>query len=120
MATEKGDIVAEIIAAKDLKWNWEPEHPQYIEGRLYLTQAQCDAVAEAFPADPRAGQVRRGSYAWGIPVTIIEPNKAITLPSGKVLIYSSLLDSFYVFDSAIAREAGITPWEVLDGHRNSP
>lgn len=76
------DIVAQIIAAQDLKWAWEPEHPQYIEGRLYLTQDQWDKVAEAFPPDPRAGHVRRGSYAWGIPVTIIEADKPIDLPSG--------------------------------------
>jgi hypothetical protein len=101
------DIVQEIINAADLASKWEPDHPQYVEGTLYLTQAQWDAVRDQYP--PKAERTHLATHhAWGIPVHIIKPDKPVLLPSGNVLVYSKLLESFYVFNESIAQAAGLS------------
>ncbi|GAS92671.1 hypothetical protein [Mycolicibacterium brisbanense] len=95
------DIVQGITNAAKLASTWEPNHPQYVEGTLYLTQAQWDAVREQFP--PTAERRHMSTHhAWGIPIKIISPNTAEELPSGRTLVYSAALESFYVFDRAEA------------------
>lgn len=99
------DIVQEIVNAANLTSKWEPDHPQYVEGALYLTHAQWDAVRDQFP--PNAEREGRAHVAWGIPIHLVKPDTIVDLPSGRVLIYSTALDSFYIFDRRIAEDAGL-------------
>ena len=99
------DIVQEIIDAADLASKWEPDHPQYVEGALYLTQEQWDAVRDQYPPNTERGH--RVHAAWGIPIHIIKPNTIVDLPSGRVLIFSATMESMYVFDRKIADDAGL-------------
>jgi hypothetical protein len=100
------DIVQEITNAARLMSKWEPDHPQYVEGVLYLTPAQWDAVRDQFPPNGER-QHMSTHHAWGIPIKIIKPNTAEELPSGRVLVYSAALESFYIFDRTIAEDAGM-------------
>ncbi|MBB3752690.1 hypothetical protein FHT44_005202 [Mycolicibacterium sp. BK634] len=100
----KTDIVMEAIKAACLEkpWEWEPKHPQYVEGALYLTQEQWNAIKAAFPpaddADGRWSSFNRPSACWGIPVRLISEDEPTKLPSGKELRYSKLLQSFIIVD----------------------
>jgi hypothetical protein len=102
------DIVDEILSVANKfgkPWEWEPDHPQYIEGALYLTPRQWDALCAASPDYDREKWATRPTRAWGIPVQVIAPNERVTLPSGNALVY--VLEAFYVFDKTIARDAGL-------------
>lgn len=93
------DIVQEIFDAAKLAkpWHWHPNHPQYVEGRLYLTADQWHRVLEQCP--PRRGDgVSPAFAAWGIPVEIVKAGEEIRLPSGKTLVYSEILKSLVVFN----------------------
>ena len=81
------DIVQAIMdaATMDKPWTWQPDHPQYIEGRLYLTPEQWQAVLDQSP-EPQPGD-NQAQAAWGIPVEIIHPDKPIKLQSGRTLLY---------------------------------
>lgn len=94
------DIVQDIlsVAAHAKPWEWEPDHPQYIEGRLWLTPEQWDTLCEAAPDYDREKWAARPALAWGIPVEIIQPDEPVTLPSGKTLLYSSVLGALLVSD----------------------
>lgn len=88
------DIVQDIINAKDHirgPWNWEPKHPQVIEGYIYLTQAQWDAVLAAFPISEESPfyTPNRAMLAWGIPVKLLSPGQHVTRPDGSVLCVTS-------------------------------
>lgn len=76
----------------------EPKHPQYIEGVFYLTQEQWDAILAAFPREPDHNY---SQMVWGIPVQLIRDREPIKLPSGKLLYYSKLLESFYIVDPEV-------------------
>lgn len=68
-----GDIVQEIIDAAKLAkpFLWEPDHPQYVDGKLHLTQEQWDAVCREFPNYDRQKWAARPYLAWGIHVEIV-------------------------------------------------
>jgi len=102
----ESDIVQAIRDAKALASKWEPDHPQYVEGVLYLTQKQWDAVRDQYPPSEERRHMST-HHAWGIPVQIIKPNTIVDLPSGRVIVYSALLESFYIFDRKIADDAGL-------------
>lgn len=86
-----------------------PEHSQYIEGALYVTQPQYTELYRHF------SDLKRVPLTVGeppkplaeIPVIVMKNNEVKCLPSGKVLVYSKLLESFYVFDPKIAESVGI-------------
>lgn len=92
------DIVQDIlsVAAQAKPWEWEPDHPQYIEGRLYLTPEQWQAVIDQSP--PRRPGYNYGQTVWGIPVDIVSPGDQITLPSGRTLAYPPILGALVVCD----------------------
>lgn len=87
------DQVAAVTREDFLKW--EPKHPQYIEGRVYVTPEQWDAIREAFPhTDPEQNYA---SALWGIPVEVIHPGETIRLPSGKELVHNKNLDALFIY-----------------------
>jgi hypothetical protein len=103
------ELVETIRDATKLNWRWEPQHPQYIEGRFYLTPEQWAAIRTEWPLVPGKNQAQA---IWGIPVDIIPPNEMILLPSGNVLVHSAVMEAFYIFDPAIADAAGLTPASI--------
>lgn len=94
---DPGDIVQEIVKAGALArpWEWHPDHPQYVEGRLYLTGAQWQRVLDSNPPTRNPAMA-----AWGIHVVIVRPNEKVTLPSGRTLVYSSIMNSLIVYGVA--------------------
>ncbi|MEE3066594.1 MAG: hypothetical protein VYA67_22075 [Actinomycetota bacterium] len=90
------ELIRAIHAAASLGANWEPEHPQYVEGTFYLTQAQWDAIVSEFPRDDEPDRTYAQAI-WGIPVQIVGTNDVVRLPSGKTLMYSAVMASFVVF-----------------------
>lgn len=85
--------MAEMMAVIESQaLNWKLEHPQLVEGTLYLTPDQYQELG-ALVIEDRSGQPP--SMA-SIPVVVIEPHEQITLPSGKILVYSKVMESFYV------------------------
>lgn len=85
-----------------------PEHPQYIEGTLYVTQSQYVQLYRHFvdSAKPLVQWQEPPKPLVEIPVVVIKENQVKTLPSGKVLVYSKALENFYVFDPKVV--AGLT------------
>lgn len=100
------ELVQAIKEAADHGSCWEPEHPQYIEGRFYLTPEQWAAIRREWPLRPGFNDTQA---VWGIPVDVIKPNEQVKLPSGKILAYSAVMEAFYVFDAAVASDAGLRP-----------
>lgn len=92
----------EMIRAAGVKW--EPDHPQYIEGRFYLTPDQWAAIREEWPLRPGFND---SQALWGIPVDIIKPNDRVQLPSGSWLVYSKALETMYTFSASTAAWAGL-------------
>ncbi|WP_157931643.1 hypothetical protein [Mycobacteroides abscessus] len=93
------DIVQDILDAAKLAkpWLWHPNHPQHVDGKLYLTAEQWNRVLEQRPP-VRGDGVSPAFAAWGIPVVIIKAGDEVRLPSGKTLVYSEILESLVVFD----------------------
>lgn len=76
----------------------EVEHPQLIEGILYVTSAQYAEISRDALVDsaPTAAQMFSS-----IPIRVIEPGEQVELPSGKVLMYSKILESFCVMEKSV-------------------
>lgn len=72
---------------------------QLVEGVLFVTSEQWELVVERKPflINP----------FFGFFVSVITKDSIITLPSGRVLMYSKELDSFSVFDKEVARATGM-------------
>ncbi|MCV7255671.1 hypothetical protein H7J86_26250 [Mycobacterium hackensackense] len=104
------DILQAITEAAEFASRWEPSHPQYIEGTLYLTQQQWDATVEQFPPEPGCNYAHA---LWGIPVAVIHPDNPITLPSGKQLYLSGILGALLIHDPDAALLPPRTPGEAL-------
>ncbi|SIK47805.1 hypothetical protein [Mycobacteroides abscessus] len=76
------------------------EHPQYIEGTLYITRRQLEAIEATSPGLPTTmtSYIALGS----IPVRVLDPGVPVRLPSGNVVIYLPELDSLCVVNAATA------------------
>lgn len=88
-------IVALVREVCEQGHNWQPEHPQYIEGMFYLTQEQWDGIRAEWPE--QAGH-NTATAIWGIPVQVVRPYEDVRLPSGRVLLYSQALNAFCLID----------------------
>lgn len=99
MIQDADELIEAIRHASDLASKWEPDHPQYVEGRFYLTDKQWAAIRKEWP---RREGFNDGQSVWGIPVDIIRPGEHVKLPSGKTLLYSQLMRSLCVFDPALS------------------
>lgn len=71
------DIVDEILAVDPAKClQWAPDgRPEYVNGKVHLTDAQWDRVLAARPASARHRPAARA--VWGIPV-VLHPNRTPT------------------------------------------
>lgn len=75
------------------------EHPQFIEGTLYLTRPQWNELAKSFRPPALTWSPYGEKALLGIPVRLVEAGESITLPSGKQLIWSAVMkDQFIIFD----------------------
>ncbi len=81
----------------------QPQHPQLIEGTLYVTPEQHEmlkSIAASEPSYPWVGNV--AALALGsVPIVEVQPNETIELPSGKLLIHSAIMGGFYVIEPHI-------------------
>lgn len=79
------------------------DHPQYIEGTLYVTRAQWRELAKTFKPPELVWPQDGGVLSCiGIPVRIVEASEQVALPSGKHLVWSGVLtDQFIIFDPAV-------------------
>lgn len=103
------DLYDQILAAgaSGKPWAWEPDHPQYIDGYLYLTGAQWDEVCATYPNYDTEKWAFRPSLIWGIGVRLLEPGVPRKLADGRVIVHSKFLDHVHVFDAQIAEDAGL-------------
>lgn len=74
------------------------QHPQYVEGTLYVTPEQF-AVLQRPVCGPLTQTRLLG--ALEIQVHVIHNDEIVTLPSGKSLMYSKTLSSLLIFDSEL-------------------
>jgi hypothetical protein len=81
-------------------------HPQYIQGSLYLTQAQWEALIDYAVDTPVQDSVvnemnwdphTRQAGINGYPVQVLKPGVPTTLPNGQIIIHSTITDSLYIY-----------------------
>ncbi|SKM81480.1 Uncharacterised protein [Mycobacteroides abscessus subsp. massiliense] len=95
------DLADVIQMVSDYAPSAKLEHRQYIEGTLYLTQEQLEAiVASTSPYTSTCGSTY--TALGGIPVRVLEPHVPVQLPSGKVVVHSLLLASLVVAHADVA------------------
>lgn len=118
------DVLQALI---DLVPNAQLEHPQYIEGTLYITRRQLDIVVSNTSAGTSAHmtmqhmQQMKTYYAFGsLPVHVLDPGVPVQLPSGKVVVYSLALGSLCVVNAELASLFATAPVATCPDCRRPP
>lgn len=96
------EVMAAVMAVRAVP---RLEHPQFIEGALYVTPDQWAALQrEAHVQRPGLlpDSLHYGLAAVaGIPVVVLPPGERMRLPSGKWIVYSPVTNCFYTMPDAV-------------------
>lgn len=82
-----------------------PSHPQLIDGTLYVSPPQYDALLELAKQSPFSEPAGLASGAidslTGIPVVIVKAAEPVRLADGRSIVYSTITNALYIVDAKV-------------------
>lgn len=99
-------------------------HPQYIDGTLYLTETQIDALRERFTQESEPGDkmwYHQGSGAvWGIPIITLQPNVPVTVGDIMILWDQKYSGNIIRVDTSVFNGDAIYPHYTIKLENDQP